>query len=204
MTCGPVLPSCCLDIARWGLGKNEHPVKVSSSGCYYGKPSDQQTPNTQTASIEYADGKQLVFEVRGLNTNAEDKIKIGNLFLGTEGWMHLKGGTWKTYFGRKNEPGPSSESGGVETDQMNLSGSGGGGHMGNFLAAVRSGKRSDLTCDIETGYMSSILPLLANASYRLGETLAFDGHSETFKGNRKANKIIKRTGRRPYTIPAFV
>ena len=76
--------------------------------------------------------------------------------------------------------------------------------MGNFFTAVRSGQRSDLTCDIETGYMSSILPLLANASYRLGATLAFDGRSETFKGNRKANKIIKRTGRRPYTIPASV
>ncbi len=192
------------DIARWGLGKNEHPVKVSSSGGYYGKPSDQQTANTQMANIEYADGKQLVFEVRGLNTNAEDKIKIGNLFLGTEGWMHVNGGIWKTYFGRKNEPGPSSESEDVEADPMNLSGAGGGGHMGNFFAAVRSGRRSDLTCDIETGYMSSILPLLANASYRVGQTLTFDGRSETFKGNRKANKIIKRTGRRPYTIPASV
>jgi len=76
--------------------------------------------------------------------------------------------------------------------------------MGNFLNAVRSGKRSDLTCDIETGYMSSILPLLANASYRVGETLEFDGKSETFKSNRKANQMIKRTGRKPYRIPASV
>jgi hypothetical protein len=78
------------------------------------------------------------------------------------------------------------------------------GHMGNFLAAVRSGKHSDLACDIETGYISSILPLLANASYRTGETLEFDGRSETFKGNHKANQLIKRTGRKPYTIPASV
>ncbi len=192
------------DIARWGLGKNEHPVKVSSSGGYYGKGSDQQTANTQSANIEYADGKQVVFEVRGLYTNSEDDIKIGNLFLGTEGWMHVNGGTWKTYFGRKDEPGPSSESKDVEADPMNLSGAGGGGHMGNFFAAVRSGKRCDLTCDIEEGYMSSILPLLANASYRVGQTLVFDGRSETFKGNRKANQFIKRTGRKPYTIPASV
>ena len=192
------------DIARWGLGKNEHPVKVSSSGGCYGTPSDQQTANTQTADIEYADGKRLVFEVRGLYTNAEDGIGIGNIFYGTEGWMHLAGGTWKTYFGRKNEPGPSSESKDVEADPMNLSGAGGGGHMGNFLTAVRSGNRSDLTCDIEEGYMSSILPLLANASYRAGETLEFDGRSETFKGNRKANKLIKRTGRKPYAIPAYI
>ncbi len=192
------------DIARWGLGKDEHPVKISSSGGYYGTPSDQNTANTQSANIEYADGKQLAFEVRGIYTNKEDRIKIGNLFYGTDGWMHVKGGTWKTYFGRNDKPGPSSESTDVEADPMNASGAGGGGHMGNFLAAVRSGKRSDLTCDIEEGFKSSILPLLANASYRCGETLEFDGNSETFKGNRKANKMIKRRGRRPYVIPSRV
>lgn len=192
------------DIARWGLGKNEHPVKVSSFGGYYGIPCDQQTPNNQTANIEYADGKQLVFEVRGLYTNAEDEITIGNLFLGTKGWMHVDGGTWKTYFGRKNEPGPGSESKDVEADPMNLAGAGAGGHMGNFIAAVRSGKPSDLTCDIEEGFKSSILPLLANASYRVGESLEFDGKSETFKGHRQANQIIKDTGRKPYTIPNHV
>ena len=137
------------DIARWGLGKHEHPVKINSSGGYFGTPSDQQTPNVQTASIEYADGKQLVFEVRGLTTNAEDDIKIGNLFFGTKGWMHINGGTWKTFFGHKNQPGPSSESEGIEADPMNVGGTGSGGHMGNFMGAIRSGKRSDLTCDIE-------------------------------------------------------
>jgi len=192
------------DVARWGMGKDEHPVKVSSSGGYYGTPSDQQTPNTQTATIEYADGKQLVFEVRGLYTNGDDGIKVGNLFYGTKGWMHVDGGTWKTFFGRDNTPGPSSESQDVEADPMNLAGAGGGGHLGNFFKAIRSGKRSDLTCDIETGFMSSILPLLANASYRCGETLEFDGKTETFKNNRKANKIIKSTGRKPYTIPSIV
>jgi len=192
------------DIARWGLGKDEHPVKISSSGGYFGAPSDQQTPNTQTANIEYADGKQLVFEVRGLRTNAEDGIEVGNLFYGTKGWMHVNGGTWKTFFGRSNEPGPGSESEGIEADPMNVAGAGGGGHMGNFIKAVRSGKRSDLTCDIEEGFKSSILALLANASYRLGETLEFDGETETFKGNRQANQMIKRTGRRPYTVPAYV
>jgi hypothetical protein len=52
--------------------------------------------------------------------------------------------------------------------------------------------------------MSSILPLLANASYRVGETLEFDGNSETFKGNRKVNPFIKRKGRAPYRISEFI
>jgi hypothetical protein len=139
-----------------------------------------------------------------LYTNAEDAIEIGNFFLGTKGWMHLNGGTWKTYFGRKNEPGPGSASTDVQADPMNLAGTDSGGHVANFITAVRSGNPSDLTCDIEEGFKSSILPLLANASYRVGETLQFDGKSETFKGNRQANELMKRTGRKPYTIPNHV
>ena len=93
------------DIARWGMNKNEHPVKVSSHGGYYKwKDCDQQTANTQMAQLEYADGKILQFEVRGLYTNGEADydVKIGNLFYGTEGWMEVNGSNWKTYMGRKN------------------------------------------------------------------------------------------------------
>ena len=44
------------DIARWGLGKQEHPVKISSVGGYFGPESQQETPDVQTAFYEYADG----------------------------------------------------------------------------------------------------------------------------------------------------
>ena len=36
------------DIARWGLGKDEHPVKISSTGGYFGPPASQETPDTIT------------------------------------------------------------------------------------------------------------------------------------------------------------
>src|SRR5207249_3412739 len=48
------------DIARWGLGKQEHPVKVQSMGGYFGaQPTAQETPDMQTAMFEYADGTIL-------------------------------------------------------------------------------------------------------------------------------------------------
>jgi len=189
------------DVARWGLGKTEHPVEISSSGGLYGPPSNQQTPNFQTANIKYADGTLLVFEVRGLPTNPEEGITVGNLFYGSKGWMSLDGGTWKTYFGYKNEPGPSSESKDEIADPMNMAGAGSGGHQNNFIAALRSGKRQDLTCDIEEGFVSSTLPLLANASYRLGRKLTFDGDKELFVSDRQANALLKRQGRGEYQIP---
>ena len=40
------------DIARWGLNKKEHPVKIQSSGGYFGAPASQDTPDTQTALFD--------------------------------------------------------------------------------------------------------------------------------------------------------
>lgn len=196
------------DVARWGINKDEHPVKIRSFGGYYkfGDVCTQETANTQMAVYEYEDGKILQFEVRGLYTagEADQDVKIGNLFFGTEGWMSVSGSTWKTYMGRKNEPGPSSTSKDVAADPMNLAGAGGDAHYKNFIYALRSGKRQDLTCDIEVGHMSSVLPHLGNISYRLGREICFDGDKEKITGDREANKMLTRKYRKPYIVPAKV
>jgi predicted dehydrogenase len=193
------------DVARWGLNKNEHPVKVSSHGGYYKYSKNecsQETANTQTATLEYADGKILQFEVRGIYTMGEGSmdVKIGNLYYGTEGWMEIDGGKWKTYMGRKNEPGPSSEAAEDQVELGYLAAPGGGGHYNNFIAAIRSGKKEDLTCDIEEGYYSTVLPLLSNISYRLGRDLEFDGKSEKFVNDKEADKMLTREYRKPFVV----
>jgi len=188
------------DVARWGINKNEHPVKIHSCGGYFA----------------YDSGKILQFEVRGVYTNGEsaiasgqetpkqEDIKIGNLFYGTEGWMSVNGSTWKTYFGRNDEPGPGSETAEPSADPMDLRGAGGEGHLDNFIRAVRSGRREDLTCDIEVGYMSTVLPHLANISYRLGRKLTFDGETEIFANDKEADEMLTRKYRAPYVVPERV
>jgi predicted dehydrogenase len=193
------------DIARWGLSKHEHPVTVQSEGNYFQWDSDQETPNTQTAVFKYADGKILQFEVRGLYTNDEDGMYIGNLFFGTEGWMHLDvDAKWSTYFGRENEPGPRGEAVEEDTDPMDLAGAGGENHFENFITALRSGTREDLTCEIEDGHMSTALPHMANIAYRCGRTLRFDGDKERFVGDRDANALLTRHYRKPFVVPKHV
>ena len=115
--------------------------------------------------------------------------------------MHLTmDGAWKTYFGRKNEPGPGSKSTYGGASALNLSGTGGQGHFENFINAVRSRKVSDLNCDIETGHISTCIAHLANVSYRVGRELRFDGKSESFMGDKEADKLLTRECRRPYVI----
>lgn len=192
------------DVGRWGINKDEYPVKVSSKGGYFCFDSQQDTPNTQTTIFEYSDGTIFEFGTRGLFTPADGSVKIGNVFYGSDGWLEIDaGGNWKTFFGYKGEPGPNSDNIDAEqSDALVTVGSGAGGHYGNFIAAVKEGKQEYLTCDIEVGHRSSVLPALGNISYLVGRELEFNGRSESFVDDDEANALLRRkVYREPYVVP---
>jgi len=192
------------DVARWGLGAEDHPVKICSTGGSYGEPSAQETPNSQTAQVIYADGRMIEFEVRGLYTGAEDGVFIGNLFYGTKGWLRIDGDEWQSYFGRKNETGPGSKTAGQENFGDTAEAAAiQGGHYANFIYALRKNDPQSLTCPIEAGDMSSALPPLANISYRLDRRLTFDPATEKIVSDAEADKMLTRDYRPPYILPEF-
>jgi predicted dehydrogenase len=198
------------DIARWGLGKQEHPVRVSSMGGYFGgQPTAQETPDMQTAMFEYADGTILEFGTRGEHTPDEGGVRIGNLFFGTKGWLWIEesGRHWQSYMGplgAKNEKGPGSaappspaaseEPTGLTTTEYP--------HYQNFIDAIRKGDPKILTCDILEGHLSSTLPHLANIAYLVKDTIEFDGKTETIKDNKKANELLTREYRKGFEVPS--
>jgi predicted dehydrogenase len=175
-----------MDIARWGLGKDTLPTHIQSSGGRFGYKDDGETPNTQVAAYRY-DDCLLEFEVRGLPTNAEKGVKIGNIFYGSEGYLTMQGDKWATFLGYGEEPGPS--------------GQGRGDHFANFTKAVRSRNAGDLHADILEGHLSSALCHLGNISYRLGRAVTFDPQTETFGTDREANALLTREYRSPFTMP---
>ena len=179
-----------MDVARWGLGKDEWPTKIESSGGRYGYSDDGQTPNTQMCTFKY-DNCLLQFEVRGLPTNADAGIKIGNIFYGSKGYMTVNGSSWATFLGHKSEPGPS----GRENS---------GDHFGNFIAAVKSRKQEDLHADILECHRSSALCHLGNIAYQTGRALEFDPKAETFGNDQAANALLSRDYRAPFTMPESV
>lgn len=207
-----------LDIARWGMAKNEHPVAVYSAGGIFGFTADegktpgkrvygdvdtyghdkttQETPNTQTAAFTYADGKIIELETRGRYTNHEGSTgqEVGNLFYGTEGWLEISGTTWKAF--RRREKQPFAQSKESERERAN--------HWANYLEALRSGKNETLHCDILEGHLSTSLCHLANISYRTGRSLKFDGAKEKFIGDKEADAHLTRVYRKPFVVPAGV
>jgi len=198
------------DVARWGMNKNEHPVSVYSTGGIYGidpNECEQETPNTQTSLFKYADGKMLEFETRGRYTNGESSlgINIGNMFYGTDGYLELDGGTWKAFRPKETEPFAQSkkEAAPAPSNQV-LAAPGGAEHYANFLDGIRAENNDALHCDIEEGFKSSVLPLIANISYSLNRELKFDGESEQFVKDKEADKMLTRDYRDKYVVPAKV
>lgn len=188
-----------MDVARWGLGKDYLPPEIYAAGGKFIYDDDQETPNTQQAIFNY-DDVQLVFEVRGLLSGGEADLPlnrpnqhtIGNIFLGSDGYMTMDSSGFKTYLGEKKEPGPRMMA--SESDWRDDA------HFQNFLDAVKSRQIEDLNCDVLEGHLSAALCHMANISYRTGERLAFDADSERFVDSDAANALLSRDYRDPYIV----
>lgn len=186
-----------MDIARWGMGDIEWPETVESNGGKLVYDDDQETPNTQFANFRCKGGKFITFEVRGLPSGPEAGLPVngqntvGNVFLGSEGWMWLDSDIVQVYKGEKSEK---------VLDEKETGGAGAKEHMQNFLAACRSRNHKELTAEIEIGALSAAWCHMANISYRVGRGLQWDAASGTFKGAPDANKMLTRDYRKPYVV----
>lgn len=197
------------DVGRWAMGINTHPVKINGVGKYFLYDSDQETPNVQQLSFEYADGRILVFEVNGLACNSSGDLKIGTLVYGAKGWLNIENedsGKTQVHLGEvsirggggsgyRETPGPIfNYEEGENHDAVYL-------HFQNFIDCVRSRKWQDLTADIEQGHLSTTLCHLGNIASRLGRSLEFNPRSEKFVNDEEANNYLTKMYRAPFILP---
>ena len=195
------------DIARWGLGVDEHPVSVISYGGRLGYQAEQKnekyidagdTANTQVTVYDYGD-KCIVFETRGLELKPsdDDEInrlfenpkkkkgnKIGVVFYGSEGYL-----VQRTY---TNSVAYDKEFNEIKTFN------GGGNHFGNFLDVCESRKMDDLNADARVGHLSAGMSHLGNISYYLGQDnkVSAEEAAEVLKGVKSLDdnqKTLSRT-----------
>jgi predicted dehydrogenase len=173
-----------MDKARWGLNKGTMPLAVVCAGGRFGYTDDGETANTQLAIMDYSDSK-LIFEVRGLETNDYKGAKVGNIWVGPNGYVACP-----------------SYSGGVayDKDGKKLAEFKGGSdqhHFDNFVKAVRSREVKDQNADIAEGHLSAANCHLANIAYRLGteqpigkvDVATAVGRIGTIRINPKTEKI---------------
>ena len=186
-----------MDIARWGMNV-AWPKSAVSTGGKYVYNDDQETPNTQNVVLDYGEGRELVFEVRGLPTGPDWPLKkvgkntIGNIFYGSEGVMAIDGRNWQLFKGEDLTPSAEGENSDRSSDVK--------AHMANFLAAVKSRKYQDLHADIEIGAISAGLCHLGNIAYRVGKKVDFDAAKMKFVNAPDADKLLTRDYRKPYVV----
>ena len=176
-----------IDIARWGLGVETHPTRISAMGGKYFFDDDQEFPDTQYVSYEYGGPgparKQLVFEQRIWSPYVQEGFENGNAFYGTRGMLVLgKQSGWQL-FGPRNQPKDKGEG---RPDSL--------AHHRDFLEAIREGRRPN--ADIEIGHLSASLTHLGNIATRVGRLLHFDPATETILDDPEAHGLLGRTYRK--------
>jgi predicted dehydrogenase len=179
-----------MDIARWLIPGATLPQSVISVGGRFGYKDQGQTANTQVAVMDFG-GPQLIFEVRGLPTKPFHGEMVGN-------FAHLEEGTitsgrgGATFTPKGSDKAEKLPDFGAKRGPSEASGRGDSSHFGNFIAAVRSRKTSDLNADILEAHYSAALCHLANISYRLGEPLPFSAQTRAFGDDKAAYETFGR------------
>ena len=156
-----------IDACRMLAGLTGLPRRALGLGGRFGVDDAGQTPNTQLTLLDYP-GLPMLVETRNLPAKSGQKamdqfrgIREG-VTLDCEGgsFVGLKGGGW--IYDREGKR------------VRQFPGEGGGRHLANFLAAIRSRRTADLNGPIIQGHYSSALCHVGNISWRLGreESLA--------------------------------
>jgi predicted dehydrogenase len=182
-----------LDLARWGLGVDgQHPESVTASGQKLFFDDDQQFPDTQNVTFDYApEGdngrrKQLIFEMRIWTPYRMEGYENGNAFYGTKGFILLgKNDSFRLY-GERNKLIEETPADGANTENTLI-------HHEDFINCIRNSGRPQ--ADIELGHRSATACHLGNIASRLRRTLFFDGETEQFINDEEANKLLTRNYR---------
>ncbi len=171
-----------LDLIRWGLKKQVHPVKIHCVGGQYIEDSDSEVPNVQVGTFEYEDGTLVEIDTTTLYSPDFGGARTGAFFYTDQGYVD-SATDWKATRGKftpRDEPDRAS---GVSMRANNLSfpkieylagpaipdlAEDEVGHFQNFIDCVRSRKREDLRVEIEDGHLSTSLCHLANIAYKTG------------------------------------
>ena len=177
-----------IDVAVWAMNKGM-PVKVFSEGGRYTYTDQGQTPNTNVATMRYADGTMMVFEVRNRYTNDESGVNVGNLFYGSDGYYVQN----KGFFDKENNL--------IELDEKKYPKPETLGQWGNFIRAVQSRKESDIYGTMENAHISCAHGHLANVSYRVGRSIVFDPKTESIVDDPEANKLLRREYEPGFEVP---
>lgn len=172
-----------LDLVRWLLNLDT-PTRICSGGGKLFYKDDQQTPDTQVA----------VFDFPTCNVVWEHRIWSRSGLMGQPWGVALYGENGVLTFDSRGWHVEEGIEASDRTQEMDRA------HLQNFIDCIRASRRPN--ADIEEGHKSTRLCHLGNLALRLGQTLHFNARTETCTNSPEANRLLGRTYRRPFALPA--
>lgn len=152
-----------IDVARWLLGEATMPRKVMSIGGRFVFDDVGDVPNTQIIYYDFPSAPVL-YEVHNLHA-AQGSNEVPTFRSARTGvCVQCEGGYVQLLSGRAFDNSEKQLPMAIKNPETVNP----GGHFGNFISAVRSGRREDLNADILEGHRSTAVTHAGNISYRLG------------------------------------
>ena len=180
-----------IDSCRWFLGV-DFPSKVTSSGGRFAFKDDWQTPDTQVASFEFAEGKAISWEGRSCNNFPSEGAGRGFIIYGDKGTLVNLGGADYKIVDEKNKviKEVKSEVTADPTNPVSANGNLDFYHFQNFVSTIRG--EASLTSPVSEGHKSVLLCHLANIAQRTGNTLHCDPSNGHVLNDNVAMQFWKR------------
>lgn len=152
-----------VDVARWLLGETGLPRRVMSLGGRFVFNDVGDVPNTQLIYYDFPSAPVL-YEVHNLRAGQDTKTMPNFRGVGVDTCVQCEGGYAMLHSGRifDNEGNEIKRFTGKED------------HFGNFIRALRSGRRDDLNAEVLEGHLSTAICHAGNISYRLGQKASAD------------------------------
>jgi predicted dehydrogenase len=180
-----------LDRLRWIMNLDA-PTRIVAAGGKFFYDDDQETPDTLTVTYEFPTCS-VTWEHRVWSKATGDGLAIygehGNLILDREGW-HVEKGI------------EAIDKGDSKQDSIE-----GAIHQRNFIDCIKSSSTTNEkkpNADIEEGHKSTRLCHLGNIAFRTGRAIRFEAKTETCLDDPEANRLLGRSYRKPFVVPANV
>lgn len=181
-----------LDCCRWFLGV-DYPVHVGSAGGRYAYKDDWETPDTQVANFEFANGKAITWEGRSCNNYPVEGSGRGFIIYGEKGTLANYGGGEYKIFDDKNKLVKEVKAD-VKTDAGNTVSASGSielHHFENFIKTIRG--ESSLNAPVDEASKSVLLCHLANISQRVGRRLQCNPENGHILNDKEAMGLWRRS-----------
>lgn len=169
------------DIAQWGMGTElTGPIAIRNGQAAWAKEKIWNTATDFHFEAIYASGVKLIYSSR---------VRGGVTFQGSDGWVWVNRGAIEASPLSLLDYEPAE-------NEVRLYRS--ANHSRNFIDCVLS--RQEPVAPIEHAHRSITIAHLGNISLRLGRDVRWDPQAERFRNDEKANEMLSRPMRKPWTL----